>query len=311
MEVRERRGSRSISRWEEPVDDDEVERPVAHDVVGDVHVAARAYAMGRLISSRAETVDRVVVDQADRLHERVADGQAYEEETAVLQVGFSALESSVSAGSSRVRHQFTIGSPSTNPQVGGEAPGSSAPPGATRVDDRRLDLQSVPNDSGSASKRSTSAAVNGDHGQVESPECTPVALALPQDRRPGKARLRSFEREHLEEMGVIVRRDTPLLVVVGEHELVSSGCPLAPLRVGHRRIGSHAMRVSSSLSRCLSSPQAAVAMGQPIRRRRRVPNVSVDAPGRGSWLRTKRRRRRSTPEKTYALTFDTVAGRSP
>ena len=57
-----------------------------------------------------------------------------------------------------------------------------------------------------------------------------------------KARLHALEREHLEEMGVVVRWDTSLLVVVGKHELVSSGCPLAPLRVGHRRIGSHAMR---------------------------------------------------------------------
>jgi cyclophilin family peptidyl-prolyl cis-trans isomerase len=50
--------------------------------------------------------------------------------------------------------------------------------------------------------------------------------------------------EHLEQVPIVVRRDAPLLVVVGEHERVSPSCPLATLAVFHRWIGSHAMRLA-------------------------------------------------------------------
>ena len=56
--------------------------------------------------------------------------------------------------------------------------------------------------------------------RVEAGEGAPVALALVQDRRPRQPGLRALEHEHLEEVARVARGDAPLLVVVGDVELV-------------------------------------------------------------------------------------------
>ena len=67
--------------------------------------------------AEAKAVGRVVVHQADRLHERVTDGRADEAEAALLHVRERARERSVSAGRSEsARQPPTIGSPSTKLQ---------------------------------------------------------------------------------------------------------------------------------------------------------------------------------------------------
>src|SRR4249920_932612 len=63
-------------------------------------------------------------------------------------------------------------------------------------------------------------AVTGDLFHVEAGERTPVVLALGEDRVPGKPRLRALEREAFEELSIVVHRDAPLLVVVGDGERV-------------------------------------------------------------------------------------------
>ena len=112
------------------------------------------------------------------------------------------------------------------------------------VDDRRLDFETVPDDSRIGEETLDVARREaGDDLGVEPDEGSQVPVTLPQDRRPREPCLRTLEREQLEQMPVVVGWDAPLLVVVGEHERVPTRCPLAPLDVHHRWIGSHAMRV--------------------------------------------------------------------
>ena len=58
----------------------------------------------------------------------------------------------------------------------------------------------------------------GDLRRIEAGERLPIALALVQDRPPGEARLGSLEREHLEQVALVVARHAPFLVVVGAGE---------------------------------------------------------------------------------------------
>ena len=54
-------------------------------------------------------------------------------------------------------------------------------------------------------------------------ERRPEGLALAQDRRPRQARLERFEREPLEQLDVVMGRDAPFVVVVGDHQRVGRG----------------------------------------------------------------------------------------
>ena len=86
----------------------------------------------------------------------------------------------------------------------------------------------------SPSSRSTSrVGERGDRVGIEARERAAVALALVEDGAPAQSRLRAFEREQLEQRGVVVRRHAPLVVVVGDHERLGAR-PLAPRWFGHR-----------------------------------------------------------------------------
>ena len=81
----------------------------------------------------------------------------------------------------------------------------------------------------------------GDCLRVEARERAAISLPLAQDRHPREPRLRSFERQVLEQMTIVVRRYAPLLVVIGDHQVVVSR-PGTTRDCHDARIGSHAMR---------------------------------------------------------------------
>src|SRR5438093_731387 len=61
-------------------------------------------------------------------------------------------------------------------------------------------------------------------------ESGPIALPFAQDREPGEPSLRSLQREELEQVTIVVRREAPLLVVIGEIQSVLLRCPVTAAR---------------------------------------------------------------------------------
>ena len=110
------------------------------------------------------------------------------------------------------------------------------------VADRRVDLGAVPDDPGIGHQPLPVGRVERrDDGRVEAAERGSERLALAQDRRPRQARLERFERQPLEQLGVVVDRPAPLVVVVGDHQRVrvravraGPGAPVAWLDHGPR-----------------------------------------------------------------------------
>src|SRR3954451_24628929 len=102
-----------------------------------------------------------------------------------------------------------------------------------------MDLEPVANDPGvSHEARDVLGGETRDPGGIESGEGLAVPLTLPQDRRPGEASLRSVQQKLLVPAPIVVDRNAPLLVVVGEHQRVITG-PEAALDRGGRHSAQH------------------------------------------------------------------------
>ena len=94
------------------------------------------------------------------------------------------------------------------------------------VVDRRLDLRAVAHDPGVEHQPVDVVGAEGRHRlRLEPRERRPVPVALPQDRRPREARLGALERQHLEQVPSIARRQPPLLVVVARGRAGRSSRP--------------------------------------------------------------------------------------
>src|SRR5258705_8266124 len=92
--------------------------------------------------------------------------------------------------------------------------------------DRAHNLQSVANDAGILEQSLNSRRCEPRHlGWIEPNERLAIRFPLLEDRLPAKARLRTFQRQELEQDVVVVNRHTPLGVVVGDAE--RSSCPSA------------------------------------------------------------------------------------
>ena len=87
-------------------------------------------------------------------------------------------------------------------------------------------------------------AVAGDPSRVEAVERPSVVLPLVEDGRPGQAGLGPLEDEHLEEVGVVVGGNAPLLVVVPAHGLRALGPVATPTGAGTR--SAHVLRPAAS-----------------------------------------------------------------
>src|SRR6185437_1392980 len=93
---------------------------------------------------------------------------------------------------------------------------------------RGLDLQPVTDDPGVLQERRPAARIEAGHfGGIEARERLSIGGPLTQDGGPGESGLRAFEREHLEEMPVILHRPAPLLIVIAGVLLVGGRNPSA------------------------------------------------------------------------------------
>ena len=171
-------------------------------------------------SGPAEAGRLVVVHQARRLHQRVADRGADEPEPRARRSRLIAFETSVSDGISPMdTNRLTIGRPvHERPQVVDEA---SSRPRAAPGSPWRCRWPPRPSPgcgrsrhrpgAGPCPRRRTPATDR----RVEPVERAPVARALPQDRGPGESRLGALEDQQLEQVALVPDRDAPLQVVVG------------------------------------------------------------------------------------------------
>src|SRR5216683_48372 len=105
----------------------------------------------------------------------------------------------------------------------------------TRVAYRRFDLEAVAHDSGVGHQSVHVAGAEArDLCGVEPGEGSAVIVALVEDRRPGKSRLRAFEDQELEQPPVVVDRHSPFLVVIAEVLLAAQGPGATAFGVVHR-----------------------------------------------------------------------------
>jgi hypothetical protein len=79
------------------------------------------------------------------------------------------------------------------------------------------DLQSVAHDPGVAKQPLHIArAIAGDLLCAESIERLPIVLPFLQNRDPTQSRLGAFENQELEEHPIVVQRDAPFFIVIGD-----------------------------------------------------------------------------------------------
>src|SRR3954471_12980025 len=88
---------------------------------------------------------------------------------------------------------------------------------AAGVRDRGCDFGPVAHDARVGEQASLfPGAVTGDFPIVEAVEGLPVVLPLGEDGVPRESRLSALEEEEFEQLAVIVDRDPPFLVVIGD-----------------------------------------------------------------------------------------------
>jgi len=101
--------------------------------------------------------------------------------------------------------------------------------------DRALDLPPVADDPGILQQALHLAGIeSGDPGRIELRERPAVALTLLEDGRPAQAGLGAIQHEELEVPEVVMHRHPPLLIVIGDHELVLPRPGTANTRTRHR-----------------------------------------------------------------------------
>jgi hypothetical protein len=175
----------------------------------------------------------VVVHQAHGLHERVADGGAHEAEAAPRQVLRDRVGLGRTCGHVGQRAPTALDRPAADeaPQIGVEAPVLALHlEERPRVPDARLHLEAVAHDAGVGEEPRALPRVEArDLRGIEAAVRAPIGLALAQHRDPREPRLRALEDQHLEETAVIVDRNAPLLVVIGDVERIVPG-PAAAAR---------------------------------------------------------------------------------
>lgn len=167
----------------------------------------------------AEAADEVVVDHSDRLHEGVADGRPNEAEPSTFEVhahrvGFRRVRRDLFHMGPRVLPRRTI---HKLPNVAVER-SELGLHGEKRsgILDGRFNLETVPNNSGIRKKTlAFSRVVTRNHTGVESRKGAPIAISLFENCDPAEASLCAFEGQHFKQLLVIVRGNTPLVIVIG------------------------------------------------------------------------------------------------
>src|SRR5215472_11319023 len=172
----------------------------------------------------AEAVGHVVVDHSDRLHKRINDSGTDEAEAAFFQVlaqriGFGGGGGQVAALAQRIAlglaaHEL--------PYVGIEAAELLLHrKERLRVGNRGIDLQANADDALVVEQAGDFAlAVFCDLARVKPVIGGSIVLALAENRVPAKAGLGALKDQELEQFTIIVKRDPPLAIVVGDLEVI-------------------------------------------------------------------------------------------
>ena len=107
-----------------------------------------------------------------------------------------------------------------SPQVGVEAAEFGLDgEGKLGVENRRFDLEAVADDPGIREQAlDFGGAETGDLRDFEVGKSPVIGIALFQDGDPAQAGLRAFEDQEFEQFAIVVQRDAPLLVVVGDFD---------------------------------------------------------------------------------------------
>ena len=122
---------------------------------------------------------------------------------------------------------------------------------------RGVDLQPVADDAGISQQRGAAACIEARHlDGIEAGEGLSIGRALAQDGGPRQPGLCALEREHLEQMAVIVYRPTPLLIVIAGVFLIARRHPTAADSLWvRRRQRAWKPRISQPRSRAGKSSQ--------------------------------------------------------
>src|SRR5207249_9352994 len=186
----------------------------------------------------------MVVHHSDRLHVRIADRRPDKPEASTLQVLAHPVRL---LGSRRDLFQGSPPAPFRSrtrepPDVRVKAPelllnGQEG----FGIFDGGGDLRSVADDAGIGQEGpDLPRIVSGDSRRIESIEGLSEVFAFLQDRQPGEPRLCPFEDEKFKELAIVVFRDAPFGVVIGEEGRVAQS-PFAPLDriVAHSHVFLH------------------------------------------------------------------------
>src|SRR5258708_21719397 len=164
------------------------------------------------------------IDDAHGVHERVADGRSDETETSPFEI----LAHGV-AMCGRLRNAAQVQGPAAQPLAARELPevvveraqGGADLKVGLGVGNEGLHLEAISDDAGILHQAPAFGGSVADHFLgVETVERYAVSLALAQDGDPAQARLRAFQAQHLEERAVVIQRQPPLAIVIGEVQAV-------------------------------------------------------------------------------------------
>ena len=165
-----------------------------------------------------KTIYGVVVDHADSLHECVANRRSRELETTLLQVAAERI------GLGRARRNLPRRVPlihlrpaaNEGPDVCVEA-SELALHGQKvfRVCDRTIDFEPVSNDTRIPQKAGDAiVSESRDFGRIKAGKRGAIGFTLVENGLPAQARLRSFEREELEQYAIVMNGRAPLGIVI-------------------------------------------------------------------------------------------------
>ncbi len=180
-----------------------------------------------------KTVRRMIVDHADRLHERVADRCSYKFKTPFFQIATQAIRN-------RRRNRYVVHSPPTVLQGSAvyELPQVAIKGSKFRthiqnplgVGNRRLNLESVSDDAYVFEQGVHLAfIVTGNYGGVEPIERAPIIGPFFQDRKPAQPRLGAFKDQKFEKRNIVMNGHSPFVIVIVDVERIGSH----PSTAGH------------------------------------------------------------------------------
>ena len=177
----------------------------------------------------------MVVEDADGLHEGVADRGANEFEAALLEVFAHLFRDgdgvAFFGGGGGSGERFCSTHEAPDVFVEGAEFALSGEEGAG-VEDDRVDFEAIANNAGIVEKGFTfGGIVFEDFVRVKVVEGFAVVVAFFEDGEPAEAGLGSLEIEHLEEEPIVVDGDAPLGVVIGEEGV--GGGPVTTGLSGH------------------------------------------------------------------------------